>query len=355
MTAKGEKSTLFSSRTLSSLPSSSPRAPLPEANSLALATRSPSPTQLLFTPRIFFFDLAGSVSRIDKAAAGPQLTRHADTSSRKPTPTTMIDDEDRPASSLSVAVPSATAMLVEFPGYVRDVRAALEVLGGEQVRDNLGRMGSHCFFFFFFFPKISTSTPPLKKKKQALAAAAEGRAKYLTARLRPGDPLSHPLVSSAVQQQQEGEKRGGEGKGGGEGGRRGLLVRVSKKKQGEDGGDQGTSTTTTVTTVAAVVSSGVSFPGLADVQYAGWDARAPRSQAGRSSSTSAALAAAAGRGGGSGGGGGASFSSSSHSSVLPGEPLLAVPPVFFASDVAPAAPVVLVPAPATTTTTGKAK
>lgn len=155
--------------------------------------------------------------------------------------------------------------------------------------------------------------------KQALAAAAEGRAKYLTARLRPGDPLSHPLVSSAVRE------------GGGESKRRGLLLRVAKKEKNKrleaapDEEELGTSTSTTVTSVAAVVSSGVSFPGLADVQYAGWDARAPRNQAGR------LLPAWAG---GRGGGGSPFFSSSG--SILPGEPLLAVPPVFFASDVAPA-------------------
>jgi hypothetical protein len=149
-------------------------------------------------------------------------------------------------------------------------------------------------------------------------------------------------VSSAVQE-------GAEGAAGGGGGRRGLLLRVSREERGA--GARGAAATTT--TVAAVVSSGVSFPGLADVQYVGWDARAPRSQAGRSST----LAAAAGGGGGGSfggrGGAGNAFSSPS-SSVLPGEPLLAVPPVFFASDVAPAPPVA-VPVSAPGPTTRKAK
>lgn len=123
-----------------------------------------------------------------------------------------------------------------------------------------------------------------------------------------------------------------------------MLLRVAKKatkkKRPEaaaaaaatDANDE-QGETITVTSVAAVVSSGISFPGLADVQYAGWDARAPRSQFGR------LLSANAGQGGvGVGGGsvGCAGPPSSSSGSILPGEPLLAVPPVFFASDVAPA-------------------
>ena len=240
------------------------------------------------------------------------------------------DDDERPAgsSSLVLSIPSTSAMMVEFPGYVRDVPAALEVLGGEQVETNW-------FLIFFAQPSSRPLTsddltppprslfhPPLKKIIQALAAAAEGRARYLTARLRPGDPLSHPLVSSAVRQGSEK----GEGTGEGEIQRRGLLLRVAKKQEG-----QNASTTTTTTTVAAVVSSGVSFPGLADVQYAGWDARAPRSQAGRGvASASAGVVVVAG-GAGSGDGGGLK-------EFLPGEPLLAVPPVFFASDVAHVAP-----------------
>lgn len=47
----------------------------------------------------------------------------------------MSKSDDKEGSSLTVSVPSTAAMLVEFPGYVRDVRAALEVLGGEKVRD----------------------------------------------------------------------------------------------------------------------------------------------------------------------------------------------------------------------------
>ena len=71
---------------------------------------------------------------------------------------------------------------------------------------------------------LLTSTSLLSTQKKALAAAAEGRASYLTARLRPGDPLSHPLVSSAV--------RGGET--GGSEGRRGLLLRVAKREEVEE-------------------------------------------------------------------------------------------------------------------------
>lgn len=46
------------------------------------------------------------------------------------------DDHPSTSSSLALRVPSTSVMLVEFPGYVRGVQAALEVLGGEQVRDN---------------------------------------------------------------------------------------------------------------------------------------------------------------------------------------------------------------------------
>jgi len=73
----------------------------------------------------------------------------------------MIDGGDRPSSSsLSVSVPSADAMLVEFPGYVRDVRAAMEVLGGEQVRDNEDEKGRRRDDGdLFFFSSTPTSTP----------------------------------------------------------------------------------------------------------------------------------------------------------------------------------------------------
>ena len=81
----------------------------------------------------------------------------------------MIDDDGgRPpsGSSLFLAVPPTEAMLVEFPGYVRDVRAAMEVLGGEQVRDNQEEKEEEkeTTTTFFFFPcsfplSLSTSTP----------------------------------------------------------------------------------------------------------------------------------------------------------------------------------------------------
>lgn len=43
------------------------------------------------------------------------------------------------SSRLDLAIPATGAMLIEFPGYVRNVQAAMQVLGGEQVRVFFGR------------------------------------------------------------------------------------------------------------------------------------------------------------------------------------------------------------------------
>ena len=65
--------------------------------------------------------------------------------------------------------------MVEYPGFVRDSGAALDALGGAD----------------------------------AVAAAAGGQAHYLRLKLRPGDPMAHPLL---------GDRRPA----------RGLLLRISR-------------------------------------------------------------------------------------------------------------------------------
>lgn len=62
--------------------------------------------------------------------------------------------------SVTQSIPDRDALLVEYPGFVSNQDAAIQTLGG------LG----------------------------AISAVAEGASSVLSLHLRPGDPLSHPLL-----------------------------------------------------------------------------------------------------------------------------------------------------------------
>ncbi len=79
-------------------------------------------------------------------------------------------------SSITQSVPDRDAFLVEYPGFVNNADAAIQTLGS----------------------------------LEAISATADGASPVLTLHLRPGDPLSHPLL---------GYKQN----------TRGLLLRISRK------------------------------------------------------------------------------------------------------------------------------
>lgn len=78
-------------------------------------------------------------------------------------------------TSVTQSIPEKNALLVEYPGYVKDSDAAIQTLGG----------------------------------LEAISATADGSSPVMSLHLRPGDPLSHPL---------SGYKQS----------TRGLLLRISR-------------------------------------------------------------------------------------------------------------------------------
>lgn len=108
-------------------------------------------------------------------------------------------------------VPDAEAVVVEYPGYVRDLQAVMQTLGGSS----------------------------------ALAAAATGGNSVLQLRFRPDDPMSHPLY---------GERQATNG----------LLLKL--KRHGADPENLQVSAE-----VVARVHNKFTFTGMADYQYLPFD------------------------------------------------------------------------------------
>ncbi|KAK9819818.1 hypothetical protein WJX72_002751 [[Myrmecia] bisecta] len=73
--------------------------------------------------------------------------------------------------SVTQPVPSQQVLLVEYPGYVQNVDAALDTLGGTQ----------------------------------AIAAQHNGTSNFLALRFRPGDPLTHPVFTGLADYQYVGQ------------------------------------------------------------------------------------------------------------------------------------------------------
>jgi hypothetical protein len=149
-----------------------------------------------------------------------------------------------------VVVPAAAdeeLVAIEYPGYVRSVGRALETFGGARA---LGAM-------------LSVAAP------SAAAAAAGASAPAappprLQLRLRPADPLSHPLTSDAPVV-----------------GRRALLLRIARpaasrrRRGGGDGeGDGDPAPPPPTITAAGLVMRTYRFTSLADAQYLPLDGRA---------------------------------------------------------------------------------
>ncbi|CAL8464879.1 g4414 [Coccomyxa elongata] len=124
-------------------------------------------------------------------------------------------------SSVTQSVPDREAFLVEYPGFVNNPEAAIQTLG------NL----------------------------EAISATAEGASPVLFLHLRPGDPLSHPLL---------GYKQN----------TRGLLLRISRKAGAASEAEEDLQAE-----VVAHVKSLVRFPGMADFQYVSCDTRPLQEQA----------------------------------------------------------------------------
>ena len=188
-------------------------------------------------------------------------------------------------------LPPRRLAVVEFPGYVRHADAAVAALGGNEVcvccqeerggrrrrrrERNRGRHGARQHAAAFTNPLRPPPNP------QALAAAAsDSGPKYLAARLRPGDPLAHPLISA---------RRNA----------RGVVVRVATR--------HGDTSAAPTSTIVGVVTRACAFPGMADAQYGGVDAAAA-----------------------------APPPPDAPPAALPDEPLLSVPPAFFRADLPPA-------------------
>lgn len=109
--------------------------------------------------------------------------------------------------SENCVVPEAEAFVVEYPGYVRNVQAMMQTLGGSK----------------------------------ALAAAANGSNSVLQLRFRPDDLISHPLY---------GERQATNG----------LLLKLSRP-------DAGPEDPRVSAEVVARVHSKFTFTGMADYQY----------------------------------------------------------------------------------------
>ncbi|EIE20604.1 hypothetical protein COCSUDRAFT_57748 [Coccomyxa subellipsoidea C-169] len=118
-------------------------------------------------------------------------------------------------TSVTQSIPEKNALLVEYPGYVKDSDAAIQTLGG----------------------------------LEAISATADGSSPVMSLHLRPGDPLSHPL---------SGYKQS----------TRGLLLRISR-----NAGAATDSEEELKAEVMAHVKFAVRFPGLADFQYVSCDPR----------------------------------------------------------------------------------
>ncbi len=111
---------------------------------------------------------------------------------------------------VTVQVPQQAAVAIEYPGYIRSVDAALTTLGGEA----------------------------------GITTAVATQAPYLTLRLRPDDPYSHPLFSDKPMPAHS------------------LLLRISRPKDQPEGSSDGVK----VTAVARVTRV-YRFSGLADFQF----------------------------------------------------------------------------------------
>ena len=151
-------------------------------------------------------------------------------------------------SALTQRVPDAEATLVEFPGLVRDARAALAMLGAP------------------------AAAPP---------RPASGATLHL--RLRPEDPLSHPLA--AERQPARGwllrvaQPAARDGHGPGPAAAHGADARAGAAGAacGESGAEGGVGVGPGAARAALVarVQAAFRFTGLADMQYAACDARLP--------------------------------------------------------------------------------
>ncbi|BDA50476.1 General transcription factor 3C polypeptide 5 at N-terminal half [Coccomyxa sp. Obi] len=124
-------------------------------------------------------------------------------------------------SSVIESVPDREALLVEYPGFVNNPDAAIQTLGG----------------------------------LEAISATAEGTSPVLSLHLRPGDPLSHPLLGYKQKT-------------------RGLLLRISRKAGAATEAEEDLQAE-----VVAHVKSLVQFPGMADFQYVSCDTRPLQEQA----------------------------------------------------------------------------
>ena len=122
----------------------------------------------------------------------------------------------------SHVVPEAEAFVVEYPGYVRDVPAVMQSLGGSS----------------------------------ALAAAANGDNSVLQLRFRPDDPLSHPLY---------GERQATNG----------LLLKLTRQSADPENSQVSAE-------VVARVQSKFTFTGMADYQYLPVDPSRSDSASGKS-------------------------------------------------------------------------
>ncbi|KAK9917158.1 hypothetical protein WJX75_001425 [Coccomyxa subellipsoidea] len=121
-------------------------------------------------------------------------------------------------ASVTQSIPDKKALLVEYPGFVRNSDAAIQTLGG----------------------------------LDAISAITDGSSQMLSLYFRPGDPLSHPLLGYKQHTQ-------------------GLLLRITRKTG--QAGAASDAEEELKAEVVAHVKSVVRFPGMADFQYVSCDPR----------------------------------------------------------------------------------
>ena len=132
--------------------------------------------------------------------------------------------------NVALTVPSSEAVLVEYPGFVRDSDAAVKSLGGTTA--------------------ISAAAETAGQRETELALSWRG-----------GDPLAHPIV---------GDRQSAKG----------LIIRVAKRRKHQEASQN----SQLDVTIEARITSSFQFNSLADFQYASCDTQISARPVGSSSS-----------------------------------------------------------------------